>query len=119
MATHTGRQAEAVAAEYFADHGYKILSTNWRNRWCEIDIVAQKRSSRLFRRQNIIYLIEVKYRRSSLQGSGLEYVTTRKRQQMEFAARHWQSENDWNGDIRLCAVAVSGEGFLVDEVIEF
>ena len=37
-----GREAEKVAANYLKKLGYKILAFNWRTRWCEIDIVAQK-----------------------------------------------------------------------------
>ncbi len=43
MSTQTGKLAEDEAAEYLSQNGFKIIARNWRNRWCEIDIVAQKK----------------------------------------------------------------------------
>ncbi len=63
----TGHDAEKIAAKYLERHGYKILEMNWKTRYCEIDIVAEKNS--------IVYLTEVKYRKSLAYGSGLEYIT--------------------------------------------
>jgi hypothetical protein len=36
-----------------------------------------------------MYFVEVKYRRTNRQGSGLEYVTAKKLEQMRFAASSW------------------------------
>lgn len=107
--TSTGRQAEQAAADYLAKKGYKILDQNWRTRWCEIDIVAQKK--------NTVYFVEVKYRKSTAWGSGLDYITPAKLKQMRFAAEFWVSTNDWNGDYSLLAIEVSGENFNVNDVI--
>jgi uncharacterized protein (TIGR00252 family) len=100
-----GRMAEDVAAAYLENSGYSVIDRNWRTRWCEIDIVAQK--------GKIIYFVEVKYRRSAGQGSGLDYITSKKQAQMEFAARLWSQLYDWPNDYRLSAVEVSGESYQV------
>lgn len=104
-----GRQAEDRASEYLRHLGYQILSQNWRTRFCEIDIVAQK--------DKTVYFVEVKYRRSNSQGSGLEYITPRKLKQMTFAAEMWVSENKWIHDYTLAAIEVSGAEFEVGELI--
>src|SRR5438105_4966169 len=101
--TEVGRDAEAVVAKFLESDGYKILSSNWRTRWCEIDIVAQK--------YKVIYFIEVKYRISDSQGSGFEYITQRKIQQIDFAARFWCSQNKWHGDYRIIGAEVTGLNF--------
>lgn len=78
MSTFIGRMAEQAAADYLRRHGFEVLAQNWRTRWCEIDIVA--------RRGQTVCFVEVKYRGRTDWGSGLDYVTRRKVQQMYFAA---------------------------------
>lgn len=107
--TSIGRQAEDAAAEYLKRNGYKILDQNWRTRWCEIDIVGQK--------GKIVSFIEVKYRKSTDFGGGLEYITLKKQKQMAFAAEFWVSSNKWNGDYNLSAVEVTGPSFKISKFI--
>lgn len=108
--TSTGRRAEAEAADYLQSCGYVILARNWRTRWCEIDIVAE--------RDGVVSFVEVKYRRTARQGSGMEYITGTKVRQMGFAAEFWVAENHYGGDYQLAAIEVTGEDFLVGEFIE-
>lgn len=111
MATFdTGRKAEAVAADFLRHKDCEIVAQNWRTRWCEIDIVA--------RRANVVYFCEVKYRASAAQGSGLEYITPKKLQQMRFAAESWVHRNAWQGEYQLCAVEVSGPAFVITGVLQ-
>lgn len=102
-ATASGRQAEAAVADYLSENGFKLLAKNWRTRWCEIDIIAQK--------DKIIHFIEVKYRFSESHGSGFEYITPHKLNQIKFAARFWNAQNDWDGDYRITAAEVTGLDF--------
>jgi uncharacterized protein (TIGR00252 family) len=108
--TDTGRMAEAAVASYLKNQGYKILDQNWRTRWCEIDIVAQQGEA--------IYFVEVKYRKTSNQGDGLDYITPKKLQQMSFAAEFWVARNNWHGEYALAAASVFGDTFEVKNVIE-
>lgn len=106
----TGRQAEAAAAEYLKSKGYAIVAHNWRTRFCEIDVIAQ--------RGNVVYFCEVKYRKTNRQGGGLDYITPKKLQQMRFAAEAWTHFFDWTGECRLAAIEVSGPSFEVTAFIE-
>lgn len=110
MSTNTGRQAEDAAAKFLLSKKFEVLAQNWRTRWCEIDIVAKKKK--------IVYFVEVKYRKSSDFGGGLEYITPTKLKQMKFAAEFWISNNDWSGDFRLSAIEVSGLDFKITKFIE-
>ncbi len=83
MSVEVGRQAEDVAASWLEQHGFQILNRNWRNRWCELDIVAE--------RQNIIHIIEVKYRRRPDFGTGFDYITPDKIHRLQRAALMWLS----------------------------
>ena len=98
--TAIGRQAESAAAEYLESQGYKVVATNWRTRWCEIDIVAVKNS--------ITYFVESKYRASSNWGSGLDYITPTKLRQMHFAAQFWAATHK-TADYRLSAIELTGK----------
>lgn len=110
MSTATGRQAEDAAADFLRTKGHKILAQNWRTRWCEIDIVVQK--------GNVIYFVEVKYRRNSYHGDGLEYITPSKLRQMHFSAEVWMASHKTDQDYGMLAVSVTGQPPVVQEVIE-
>ncbi len=104
-----GRTAEEAASLYLIKHGYKVLEQNWRTKYCEIDLVAQK--------DKTIYFVEVKYRKNDLQGEGLDYITDKKLKQMTFAARVWVQQDGWAGDYSLSALEVSGPDYEVTEFI--
>lgn len=108
--TEHGRQAEKAVGNYLSTQGYKIRDYNWRTRYCEIDIVAEKNDT--------VYFVEVKYRSTTNQGSGFEYVTPNKLRQMAFAAEMWVQANDWTGEYCLAAAEVIGQDYHVKTFIE-
>jgi putative endonuclease len=110
--TEIGRRAELIAAEFLEDKGYKVRERNWRNRFCEIDIIAAKK--------NVIYFVEVKFRTSAGQGTGIDYITPKKLSQMRFAAEFWCAENSWDKDWRLVGIEVikEGQAMSVSEFLE-
>jgi len=107
--TAAGRAAEVAAANYLEQQGYKILQQNWRTRWCEIDLVAAN--------GKIIYFVEVKYRSSSAYGTGLEYITPKKLNQMRFAADFWLAKYNWCGDGMLLGIEVAKD-LSISEIVE-
>lgn len=94
----SGHDAEAVAAGYLTQHGYQVMDKNWRTRYCEIDLIVRK--------AHVVYMVEVKSRRTAYQGSGLDYITPKKLQQMRFAAEIWVSAHQWRGQYQLAALAI-------------
>lgn len=90
--------------------GFEIIGRNWKTRICEIDIIAEK--------AKVIYFVEVKYRSSRAQGSGLEYIANQKLRQMNFAAEVWRQHFNRSGDYRLMAAAVSGADCENIELVE-
>ncbi len=107
MAQHniSGEKAESKVAEYLKNNGYRVIGTNWRTKWCEIDIIAS--------RDKRMHFVEVKYRGSGAQGDGLDYITRAKLRKMELAARSWVEINSWEGEYILSAAEVSGSAFEV------
>lgn len=100
--TSLGRKAEAEAATWLEKKQFTIIERNWKTKWCEIDIVAEKEETR--------YLIEVKYRSSGRQGGGMAAITPQKYKQMQFAAELYAARNPTPKDLKLAVVSVSPGG---------
>lgn len=90
--------------------GHKLLARNWKNRYCEIDIVSYKNDE--------YYLTEVKYRRNKKSSDGLDAIDARKVRQMRFAAKFLASVKNIDAPIHLLAASVSGDNYKIDEIIE-
>jgi uncharacterized protein (TIGR00252 family) len=99
--TSLGKEAEHRVAQCLEKEGHKILAQNWRTRWCEIDLVSQK--------NRVVYFTEVKFRSSSAQGIGLDYITPKKVAQIRFAAELWMSQENWTGEVFLQGAEVDGQ----------
>jgi uncharacterized protein (TIGR00252 family) len=108
--TNVGRYAEQLAAEHLISKGYEVIIKNWRNRWCEVDIIAKK--------DNVINFVEVKYRQRTDWGDGLDVITNKKLKQIQFAAQMWVNENNWMGDYRLLAISLAGNPPRVTDEVE-
>jgi putative endonuclease len=54
MAKHneTGATGESIAAKYLENKGYSVIDRNYKRKWGELDIVAQK--------DGVIHIVEVK-----------------------------------------------------------
>ncbi len=101
MSTETGLRAEAAAVEYLKNRGFKIISQNWRNRFCEIDVVAKNKQ--------IVHFVEVKYRKSTNFGEGFEYITPEKMRRLKNAAQAWLAENEPSDvDYQVDVISVGG-----------
>ena len=60
--TAIGNQAETLACGYLIKNGYKIVTRNYRDRLCEIDIIANNKE--------YVCFVEVKYRNNESFGGG-------------------------------------------------
>ncbi|HRF96932.1 MAG TPA: YraN family protein [Aggregatilineales bacterium] len=73
MTTHkqtTGKLGESLAVDYLQKNGYRIITTNWRCQWGEIDIIAHDG-------QEVVF-IEVKTCHSANTESAFENMTPAK-----------------------------------------
>ena len=104
-----GDHAEDAASEYLEHHGFEIIERNWKTKWCEIDIVAVRRS--------VVHFVEVKYRRGGEQGGGVAAITPKKLNQMTFAAKLWLHTYGEH-DAQLSVIEVMGEDMTVTRFIE-
>lgn len=79
-----GAWGEALAAEYLRKKHYKILATNYRCRFGEIDLIAANRKYLVF--------VEVKLRKSDRFANAFEYVDSRKQERLRTTAALYLSE---------------------------
>ncbi len=105
----TGNAAEESVADELIRQGFVILERNWRTKWCEVDIIAEK--------DNVVWFIEVKYRHTDKFGDGLEYIGAQKLRHLHTAATLWTNMRGYTGEYTIGAVAVTGSQY-VGELIE-
>lgn len=109
-----GHQGERLAEAHLQQHGYKIITRNYRTPFGEVDLIAQHHTTWVF--------VEVKTRRSTAFGTPEEAIGARKRKHLLAAARHYLSQNnlrDVNWRIDVVAIEMSWRGHIKRlEVIE-
>ena len=108
-----GNKAEDAASAWLIKQGFLVIERNWKvHQQCEIDIIALK--------NEILFFVEVKYRKNNNYGDGLEYIDDKKLEQMELAAETFLElepkfeDHDW----RLAGLSLSGAEYRVREFIE-
>ncbi len=95
----TGRIGEELARRHLETLGFTILDANYRTRWGEIDLVAEKNEELVF--------VEVRTRRSNNMGTPEESITVTKRSHLVAAAEEYiQTSESTYTDWRIDLVAV-------------
>jgi putative endonuclease len=80
----TGDAAEAIAANFLARHGVKVMAQNFRCRFGEIDLIARDGDTLVF--------VEVRMRQSSQFGGAGASITVAKQRRIALAAEHYLSQ---------------------------
>lgn len=76
-----GKHAEQQARYYLQRQGLIFIMENYYCRQGEIDLIMQDADQLVF--------VEVKYRKTSIYGSGAEFVTPQKQRKIIYTARHY------------------------------
>ena len=100
-----GSRGETAACKYLIESGHEIIARNWKNKFCEIDIISKF--------NGVLCFTEVKYRRA---GGGLDAIDKKKLEQMRFAAELYMSQNGGGAAI-LAAAEVSGDNYQVTDFL--
>lgn len=87
-----GRQGENLAGEYLVNQGWRIVERNWHCRFAELDIIALDPAGEMV-------FVEVKYRKDTAHGTGVEAVTQTKLRRMRLAAGKWLTEQQRGVDV--------------------
>lgn len=80
----TGAWGEALAAQYLQKKRFKIIATNYRTRFGEIDLIAANR--------HFLVFVEVKLRKSDKFASAFEYVDVHKQERLRTTAGIYLSQ---------------------------
>ena len=80
----SGAWGEALAAKYLQKKRYKVVATNYRCRFGEIDLIVTDRKYLVF--------VEVKLRKSSQFANAHEFVDLRKQERIRTTASYYLSE---------------------------
>ncbi len=106
-----GRLGEDIVAGYLTHRGFTLLDRNYRKKWGELDIVAQK--------SGVLHFVEVKagsWHRATWPREGEEvyrpedHLDTRKRARMARALRtylaekHIGAEQEWTADLAVVLI---------------
>ncbi|MFU8802559.1 MAG: YraN family protein [Bradymonadaceae bacterium] len=103
----TGELGEELAVKYLCDKGWTIRDRNYRTKFGEIDIVAQKEVSRGRGRAQTIIFVEVKARRSTRRLRPEASITYKKRRTLTRLGRHYMKKHDLHGTVlRFDVIAV-------------
>lgn len=96
-----GANAEELACRYLLQQGLRLITRNYHCRQGEIDLIMRDTDNLVF--------VEVRYRRQSRYGSGLESVNRRKQQRITHCATHYLHRHPRAGNLaaRFDVVAVS------------
>ncbi|MBM3414975.1 MAG: YraN family protein [Bacteroidetes bacterium] len=116
MADHNdlGKAGEAMAAEWLAGRGYKILHRNWRHLHHEIDIIAA--------RGKFLHFVEVKTKKASSLGHPEDSVTRKKFKYLQKAANEYLHLNPGHPWIQYDILSITlqpggkAEFFLIEDV---
>ena len=76
-----GAQAEQTAAEFLLRHGLKLVQTNYRSRFGEIDLILRDRETLVF--------AEVRQRSRNDFGGAAASIDTHKQQRLILTAQHY------------------------------
>lgn len=100
--TAIGKRAENLAVQFLKQQGYEIIERNYRNRFCEIDIIAKN--------HNFISFVEVKFRNSKAYGGGLGAINPDKQRRLQRSAEYWLSQNQQFSDLQPKVDIISIDG---------
>ncbi len=80
-----GQEAEEIAAKYLKAQGLKLITSNYRSRFGEIDLIMQDGESLVF--------IEVRLRKSKAFGGAEESITASKQHKIVITAEYYLQQH--------------------------
>lgn len=96
-----GQKGEDLASQYLTENGYKIIEKNWKCRWGEVDLIAQKGPKLTF--------VEVKARKGKSYGSPLEAVHKLKQEKIVRTALLFIQKNPHYEEFTFAVIGVDLE----------
>ena len=98
--TQSGREGEEYAVQFLKENGFTVLHRNWRHARYEIDVLAQ--------RDEVLHIVEVKYRASNAHGHPEENVNKKKFRYLVLAAEAYLFLNPGYRQVQFDVLAITG-----------
>jgi putative endonuclease len=98
-----GQVGEEMARRYLQEQGLKFVAANWLCKTGEIDLVMKDE-------EECLVFVEVRMRRETQYGEGLETVARDKQRKLIRTAQYYQQKEGWWGDVRFDVVSIAGQG---------
>lgn len=95
-----GGWGEEQAARYLEARGYAVLARNYRTRFGELDIIAEK--------DGFLAFVEVKTRKNDRFAAAREAVTPAKQERLRITAELWLQEHPTGRQPRFDVIEVYG-----------
>lgn len=96
---NTGVLYENAAVRFLIGKGYRVLQRNYKTRWGEIDIIAEKKG--------VIHFIEVKGRKEPCWYDPADAVQQRKIKKIRSCARWYQAQRQKEANMCIDVVAIT------------
>jgi len=99
-----GKIGEKLAREFLKKQGYKILEQNYRTRFAEIDLIAEKSSG--FFGKPVLVFVEVRAKVGENFGSPEDTINKQKLWKVLQNAKSYAGFKKWQGACRIDAVCI-------------
>lgn len=96
-----GKTGEAMAQEYLEKLGFVFVDANWSCKLGEVDLIMRDRDELVF--------VEVRLRRPTSYGQGLDTVAAQKQRKLTNTAKFYQQKMDYWGYLRFDVVSIEYE----------
>ncbi len=106
MAEHNyvGKIGEDLARKYLEENGYKILEQNYKTKYAEIDLVAEK--SAKFLGKSTLVFVEVRTKVGEQWGSPEDTINKAKLWKVLQNAKSYAAFKKWQGAERIDAICI-------------
>ena len=106
-----GDRGEQVVVDFLVAAGHEIVARNYKTKLFEVDIISRK--------NEVLYLTEVKYRSDHDFGEALDFIDKKKQQKMHLAVEGFMATHPEYADFRpTLAVAAVDKDFNLEEWFE-
>ena len=106
-----GDRGEQVVVDFLVAAGHEIVARNYKTKLFEVDIISRK--------NEVLYLTEVKYRSDHDFGEALDFIDKKQQQKMHLAVGGFMATHPEYADFRpTLAVAAVGKDFKLEEWFE-
>lgn len=106
MAEHNkvGQIGEQLAREYLQKQGYKIIEQNYRTRYAEIDLVAERKPG-FFAKKELVF-VEVRTKVGEQWGSPEDTLNREKLWKVRQNAQAYLAFKNWPGAAKIDAICI-------------